>query len=47
MARKYEKVKLLLPVLQQMQAEGKTQKEIIIDLRLKSERAVKDLLYHA
>ena len=47
MARKYEKVKLLLPVVQQMQAEGKTRKEIARDLGLKSERAVKDLLYRA
>ena len=45
MARKYEKVKMLLPVVQQMQAEGKTRKEIARDLGLKSERAVKDLLY--
>lgn len=47
MARKYEKVKLLLPVVQQMQAEGKTQKEIAKELGLQSERAVKDLLYRA
>ena len=47
MIRKYEKVKLLLPVVQQMQAEGKTRKEIAQDLGLKSERAVKDLLYRA
>ena len=37
MARKYEKVKMLLPVVQQMQAEGKTRKEIARDLGLKSE----------
>lgn len=47
MGRKYEKVKLLLPVVQQMQAEGKTRKEIARDLGLKSERTVKDLLYRA
>lgn len=47
MARKYEKVKMLLPVVQQMQAEGKTRKEIARDLGLKSKRAVKDLLYRA
>ena len=47
MARKYEKVKLLLPIVQQMQAEGKTRKEIARDLGLKSERTVKDLLYRA
>ena len=45
MARKYEKVKMLLPVVQQMQAERKTRKEIARDLGLKSKRAVKDLLY--
>ena len=28
MTRKYEKVKVLLPVVQQLQAEGKTRKEI-------------------
>ena len=38
---------MLLPVVQQMQAEGKTRKEIAQDLGLKSERAVKDLLYRA
>jgi len=47
MARKYEKVKMLLPVVQQMQAERKTRKEIARDLGLKSKRAVKDLLYRA
>ena len=47
MARKYEKVKMLLPVVQQMQAEGKTRKEIARDLGLKSKRAVKDWLYRA
>lgn len=47
MARKYEKVQLLLPVVRQMQAEGKTQKEIARDMGLKSERVVKDLLYRA
>ena len=47
MARKYEKVKMLLPVVQQMQAERKTRKEIARDLGLKRKRAVKDLLYRA
>ena len=47
MARKYEKVKSLLPVVQQLQAEGRTLKEIARELGLQSERAVKDLLYHA
>ena len=47
MARKYEKVKVLLPVVQQLQAEGKTRKEIARELGLQSERTVKDLLYHA
>ncbi|MFR1479664.1 MAG: hypothetical protein ACLSB9_30225 [Hydrogeniiclostridium mannosilyticum] len=47
MARKYEKVKMLLPVVQQMQAERKTRKEIARDLGLKSKRAVKDWLYRA
>ena len=48
MTRKYEKVKVLLPaVIEQMQAEGKTQKEIARELGLKSERVVKDLLYRS
>ena len=47
MARKYEKVKALLPTVQQLQAEGKTRKEIAKELGLQSERAVKDLLYRA
>lgn len=47
MARKYEKVKALLPAVQEMQGEGKTQKEIAKELGLQSERAVKDLLYRA
>lgn len=47
MARKYEKVKELLPVVQQLQVEGKTRKEIAKALGLQSERAVKDLLYRA
>ena len=42
MARKYENVKLLLPAVRQMQAEGKTRKEISGDLGLQSERAAKD-----
>ena len=44
-ALRYEKVKLLCPVVQQIQTEGKTQKEG--ELELKSERAVKDLLCRA
>ena len=47
MARKYEKEKALLPTVQQLQAEGKTRKEIAKELGLQSERAVKDLLYRA
>lgn len=47
MARKYEKVKELLPVVQQLQTEGQTRKEIAKALGLQSERAVKDLLYRA
>ena len=47
MARKYEKVKALLPAVQQLQAEGKTRKEIAKELGLQSERTVKDLLYRA
>lgn len=47
MARKYEKVKVLLPVIEQMQAEGRTQKEIARELGLESERVVKDLLYRS
>ena len=43
MARKYENVKLLLPAVRQMQAEGKTRKEIAGDLGLQSERAAKNL----
>lgn len=45
MARKYEKVKVLLPVVQRLQAEGKTRKEIARELGLQNERTVKDLLY--
>ena len=45
MARKYEKVKALLPAVEQLQAEGKTRKEIAKELGLQSERTVKDLLY--
>ncbi|EFB76428.1 hypothetical protein [Subdoligranulum variabile] len=41
MTRNYEKVKALLPDVQQLQAEGKTRK------RSQSERAVKDLLCRA
>ena len=47
MARKYEKVKALLPAVEQLQAEGKTRKEIAKELGLQSERTVKDLLYRA
>lgn len=47
MARKYEKVKELLPVVEQLQAQGKTRKEISKQLGLQSERVVKDLLYRA
>ena len=46
MARKYEKVKALLPAVQQLQAEGKTRKEIAKELGLQSERTVKDLLFY-
>ena len=38
MARKYEKVKVLLPAVQQLQAEGKTRKEIAKELGLQSEK---------
>ena len=47
MARKYEKVRELLPVVQRLQAEGKTRKEIARELGLQNERTVKDLLYRA
>ena len=47
MARTYEKVRELLPVVQRLQAEGKTRKEIARELGLQSERTVKDLLYRA
>ena len=47
MARKYEKVKALLRAVEQLQAEGKTRKEIAKELGLQSERTVKDLLYRA
>ena len=47
MARKYEKVKELLTVVEQLQAQGKTRKEITKQLGLQSERVVKDLLYRA
>ena len=47
MARKYEKVKELVPVVEQLQGQGKTRKEIAKQLGLQSERAVKDLLYRA
>lgn len=47
MSRKYEKVKRLLPVIQQLRAEGKTRKEIAKELGLQSERVVKDLLCRA
>lgn len=47
MARKYEKVKALLPVVQELQAEGKTRKEIAMELGLQSEKTVKNLLYRA
>ena len=47
MARKYEKVKALLPDVQQLRAEGKTRKEIAKELGLQSKRAVKDLFYCA
>ena len=35
MARKYEKVKALLPAVEQLQAEGKTRKEIAKELGCK------------
>ena len=44
MARKYEKVKELVPVVEHLQGQGKTRKEIAKQLGLQSERAVKDLL---
>ena len=47
MGRKDEKAKGLLPVVQQLQAKGKTRKEIPRELGSQSERAVKDLLYRA
>ena len=48
MARKYEKVKMFLPVVQhECKRKEKTRKEIARDLGLKSKRAVKDLLYRA
>ena len=47
MARKYEKVKELLLVVEQLQGQGKMRKEIAKQLGLQSERAVKDLLYRA
>ena len=47
MARKYEKVKELVPVVEQLQGQGKTRKEIAKQLGLQSERAVKDLPYRA
>ena len=37
MARKYEKVRELLPVVQRLQAEGKTRKEIARELGLQNE----------
>ena len=47
MARKYEKIKELLPVVEQLQGQWKTRKEIAKQLGLQSERAVEDLLYRA
>ncbi len=47
MGRKDEKAKGLLPVVQQLQAKGKTRKEIARELGLQSERTVKDRLYRA
>ena len=40
-------MKVFLPSVQQLQEEGKTWKEIAKELGLRSERAVKDLLYRA
>lgn len=41
MGRKYEKMKGLLPVVQQLQAKGKTRKEIARELGLQSEQRSK------
>ena len=44
MARKYEKVQKLLPVVQQMVEEGYTQREIAEKLGLSGKQVVKKLL---
>ena len=44
MARKYEKVEILLPVIQEMLQEGKTQREIAEQLGLSSKKVVGQLL---
>ena len=45
MARKYEKVRELLPVIKEMQKEGKSQQEIAKELGLASKKVIKNLLY--
>lgn len=45
MARKYEKVKKLIPIVERLGEEGKSRKEIAGEMGLQSERVVKDLLY--
>lgn len=47
MARKYEKVKMLLPEVERLRADGRSRREIAEELGLGSERVVKDLLYRA
>jgi hypothetical protein len=47
MARKYEKVKLLLPEVERLRADGRSRREIAEELGLESARVIKDLLYRA
>ena len=45
MARKYEKVRELLPIIKEMQAAGRTHKEIAKELGLANKTVVENLLY--